>query len=50
MRFLTDPRLFNYLLLSLYISSAVRWTFARSWLDVCYWMGAALLTIGVTFR
>lgn len=50
MRFLTDPRLFNYLLLSLYTFSALRWAYARSWYDVLYWVGAAFLTIGVTFR
>lgn len=47
---LTDPNLFNYILMLLYTLSATRWMFAEDWLQMLYWIGALLLTIGVTFR
>ncbi len=50
MRLLSDPRLFNYLILLLYVCSALRWAFARSWWDAVYWAGAVVLQVVITFR
>lgn len=47
---LTNPNLFNYILMLLYTLSATRWMFAGDLLQMLYWIGALLLTIGVTFR
>ena len=49
MKFISDPRIFNYLILALYFGAAIRWAIARSWADVAYWMGAILLTIPLTW-
>lgn len=46
---LLDPRVFNYVILVLYVLNAVRWAFARSWADVCYWLSAAAITSTVTW-
>jgi len=45
-----DPAAINYLLLVLYVANATRWGVARSWPDVWYWIGAAIITAAVTFR
>ena len=47
---LTDRNFFNYLLMGLYSLSALRQGLAGDWLQVVYWVGALLLTIGVTFK
>lgn len=47
---LTDRNFFNYLLMGLYSLSALRQAVAGDWLQVVYWTGALLLTIGVTFK
>jgi len=49
MKFLTDPKLFNYLILGLYAASCVRWAIAGKWVDVCYWLSALAITCTVTF-
>lgn len=46
---LLDPKLFNYVILVLYVLNAVRWAVARSTADVCYWLSAAAITATVTF-
>lgn len=48
-RFLLDPKLFNYLILGLYILNACRWVIERRLADVCYWLSAAAITATVTF-
>jgi hypothetical protein len=45
----TDPRFFNYLILSLYVLNAGRWAIASKWPDVCYWLSAAAITATITF-
>lgn len=50
MRMLTDPKLFNYLILLLYILASMRWAYQRSWWDMVYWAGAAVLQVVITFR
>ena len=49
MNFLTDPKLFNYVIMVLYLVNACRWAFARSLADTCYWLSALAITATVTF-
>ena len=49
MRFLGDPRLFNFVIMALYAISAVRWASAGKWADACYWLSALAITATVTF-
>jgi hypothetical protein len=46
---LLDPKFFNYLIMTLYVTNAGRWLFAGSWADVCYWLSAFAITATVTF-
>ena len=48
--FLTDPAIFNYTILTLYILSAVRWSFVKDWNSAIYWLGAFIITSAVTWR
>ncbi len=47
--FLLDPKVFNYVILGLYMLNAGRWAYARRLADVCYWLSAAAITATVTF-
>jgi hypothetical protein len=49
MRLLLDPKLFNYLIMTLYGMNIIRWAFAGSMKDVCYWASALAITATVTF-
>jgi len=49
MTLLHDPRLFNYVIMVLYALNTVRWAFAKSPADVCYWLSALAITATVTF-
>lgn len=49
MKLLLDPKLFNYLIMSLYLLNAGRWALARSWADCCYWLSALAITATVTW-
>lgn len=49
MRFLFDPRIVNYLIMTLYVLSAIRWGFAGKWADTCYWLSAFAITATVTW-
>jgi hypothetical protein len=44
-----DPRLFNYLIMTLYLLSAIRWAVEGKWADMCYWLSALAITATVTF-
>jgi hypothetical protein len=46
---LSDPRLFNYIIISLYAINTVRWAFAGSWGDTLYWAAALQITAAVTW-
>lgn len=46
---LTDPRLFNFVIMALYALNACRWAYARSWADMCYWLSALAITATVTW-
>lgn len=49
MSFLTDPKVFNYVLLVLYLINAARWGYEGKVADVCYWLCAFGITATVTF-
>lgn len=46
---IADPKLFNYIIMVLYFLNAIRWLFAGSCADVCYWLSALAITATVTF-
>lgn len=48
-KFLLDPKLFNYTIMVLYGLNAMRWAFERKIADVCYWLSACAITATVTF-
>ena len=45
----SDPKIFNYVIMTLYALNSVRWGFAGKWADVCYWLSAFAITATVTF-
>ena len=47
---LLDPAIFNYVILSLYLLSALRWTVSRDYNSAIYWLGAFIITSAVTWR
>ena len=49
MNILTDPKIFNYVIMVLYILNAVRWLFHGSYADACYWVSAFFITATVTW-
>jgi hypothetical protein len=48
-KWLTDPKVFNYVILVLYLLNAGRWAIEGKIADVCYWLSAAAITATVTF-
>jgi hypothetical protein len=46
---LLDPRLFSFIIMTLYTLNAARWAIHGSWADVCYWLSALAITLTVTF-
>lgn len=48
-KLLSDPRLFNYLLIILFALCSVRWAIARSWPDTLYWGFGCALNAVVTW-
>lgn len=48
-KWLLDPKLFNYLIMILYALNVARWSYQRSLADACYWGSALLITATVTF-
>lgn len=49
MKLLADPRLFNYIIMSLYAGAVIRWSIAEKWTNAAYWLGALIITLAVTF-
>lgn len=49
MKRLLDPRLFNYVILTMYALNSLRWALERKWPDVCYWLSASAITATVTW-
>ncbi len=48
-KILLDPKFFNYVIISLYALSALRWGYEKRWADMCYWLSALAITLTVTF-
>lgn len=46
---LKDPRIFSYIIMSLYALNVCRWSYEHKWADVCYWLSAMAITATVTF-
>lgn len=44
-----DPKVFNYVIMSMYALNAVRWAVEGKIADVCYWLSALAITATVTF-
>jgi hypothetical protein len=44
-----DPRLFNFVIMTLYLCAAIRFAISKRWVDMLYWLGALLITGVVTF-
>lgn len=49
MSFILDPRLFNYIIMGLYLLNSFRWAMAGNWADCSYWLSALAITATVTF-
>jgi hypothetical protein len=48
-RFLLDPKFFNYAIMVMYALSASRWAISGKLADTCYWLSALAITATVTF-
>lgn len=46
---LSNPRLWNYLLICLYVVAAGRWAYARNWPQALYWFGAIIINGAATW-
>lgn len=46
---LFDPRIFNFVIMGLYLTNAGRWAIHGSIADVCYWLSALAITATVTW-
>lgn len=49
MKYLLDPKLFNYAVLVLYALNVGRWAWEGKIADGCYWLSAFAITATVTF-
>ncbi len=49
MKLLLDPKIFNYVIMALYVLNASRWCWQGSYADMCYWLSAFAITATVTF-
>ncbi len=50
MRFLANPHVFNYTILTLYALSTVRFLLVGSWWDAVYGIGAVLIMASIVSR
>lgn len=48
-QFLLDPKIFNYVIMTLYALSALRWSMSHKYADMFYWLSAFAITATVTF-
>ena len=44
-----DPKIFNYLIMALYLANSGWWLFHGSKADMFYWLSALAITATVTF-
>lgn len=49
MWFFHDPRLFNFIIMGMYVGAALWWAWFRQWGDAWYWISALSITAAVTF-
>lgn len=49
LQIIRSPAIFNYIIMALYMGSAIRWAWARQWTDMFYWLSALAITMTVTF-
>jgi hypothetical protein len=49
MQLLADPRVFNFIIMTLYALNAARWAWEGKWADVSYWLSALAITATVTW-
>jgi hypothetical protein len=49
MAIIKDPRVFSYLIMTLYVLNILRWAYEHKWADVWYWISALSITATVTF-
>jgi hypothetical protein len=49
MNFLLDPKIFNYVIMTLYLLNVARWAYEGKWADVSYWTCAFGITATVTW-
>lgn len=49
MKWFLDPRLFNFVIMTLYVLNACRWAIAGKLADTCYWISACAITATVTW-
>lgn len=49
MTFLLDPKLFNFIIMGLYLISSARWAIHGNYADMCYWLSAFAITATVTW-
>jgi len=49
LKLLLDPKIFNYIIMTLYVLNSLRWAYARSWGDALYWIAAFQITAAVTW-
>lgn len=47
--FFSNPKIFNYVILTLYFLNAVWWGWHGKWADTCYWASAFAITATVTW-
>lgn len=50
MKFLTDARLFNCILIGLYVLAMSRWAYERRWSMAVYFLGATMLNLAVLWE
>ena len=46
---LMDPRVFNVVIMVLYVTNAAWWAWHGKYVDTCYWLSAFAITATVTF-
>ena len=49
MQYLLDPRLFNAIIMSLYLVNTAWWVYHRNWPQALYWLAALQITAAVTW-
>jgi NADH:ubiquinone oxidoreductase subunit 6 (subunit J) len=49
LNWLLDPRVFNYVIIVMFVFAAARWVWEKNWPQSVYWLSAACLNVAVTF-